>query len=76
MFIGLSFAGGLYINEDNNGSASVLAEDTKHEDPWRRECKFPSRNSFLKKESVELDPPLRKRLLRCTLISVKEKLNL
>ena len=33
MFTGSSFAGGLYIKEDNNGSASVLAEETKPDDP-------------------------------------------
>ena len=45
-----SFAKG-NINDDNSGSA--LDEDTIHEDPPKRDCKFPSRSSFLNKDSVE-----------------------
>lgn len=62
----------LHINEDNNESASVLVDETKFEEPPRSDCRFPSRNSLLNIESVELDPPLRYRLLRCTLSLVKE----
>jgi len=40
------------INDDNRGSAA-LDEDTIHEDPPKRDCKFPSRSSFLNNDSVE-----------------------
>lgn len=61
---GSSTLGELNINDDNNGSASVLGEETKHEEPPRRDCRFPSRNSFLSKENVEFGPPLRSLRLR------------
>lgn len=60
-----STLGELNINDDNNGSGSVLEEETK-QDPPRRDCRFPSRSSFLNREKVELGPPLRNLLLRCT----------
>lgn len=53
------------MKEDNNGSGSVLTDDgTENDEPPKRECRFPSRNSFFNIERVELDPPLRNLLLR------------
>lgn len=72
MFRGSSREGGLSINDESNGSGSMLEEETKHEDPPRSDCKLPSRSSFLNSENAELDPPLRNLLFRCTLSSVKE----
>jgi hypothetical protein len=43
---------------ESNGSGSVLEDETKHEDPPRRDCKLPSRNSFLSIENAKLAPPL------------------
>ena len=64
---GSSTFGELNINDDSNGSGSVLLEEERrYEDPPRRDCKFPSRSSFLNMENVELDPTLRNLLLRCT----------
>jgi len=51
---------------ESNGSGSVLEDETKHEDPPRRDCKLPSRSSFLSIENAELAPPFRSLLLRCT----------
>lgn len=76
--VGSSSTCGLNMNEESHGSGSVLDEDTKHEEgeeePPRKDCKFPSFNSFLKADNeVELDPPpLRSLLLRCTFSLVKE----
>lgn len=53
------------INDDNNGSGAALVEEAIREDPPKRDCKFPSLSSFLNKERVEWDPPLRDFLLRC-----------
>lgn len=49
---------------ESNGSGSVLEEDTKHDDPLIRDCKLPSRSSFLNIENAELAPPFRNLLLR------------
>ena len=51
---------------ESNGSGSVFKDETKHEDPPRRDCKLPSRSSFLNIENAELAPPFRSLLLRCT----------
>ena len=53
------------MNEDNNGSGAELDEETIQEEPPKRDCRFPSLNSFLNKERVEWGPPLRDFLLRC-----------
>lgn len=53
------------INDDNNGSAAALDEESKQEEPPKRDCKFPSRSSFLNNDSVEWAPPFRVFLLRC-----------
>jgi len=42
---------------ESNGSGSVLKDETKHEDPPRRDCKLPSRSSFLSIENAKLAPP-------------------
>lgn len=57
------------MKEDNSESGSTI-EDI-YEDPPKRDCRFPSRNSLLNIVCVELDPPLRILLLRCTFSSVK-----
>jgi hypothetical protein len=41
------------MNEDNNGSGAELDEETIQEEPPKRDCRFPSLNSFLNKERVE-----------------------
>lgn len=41
------------MNEDNNGSGAALDEETIQDEPPRRDCRFPSRSSFLNKERVE-----------------------
>lgn len=41
------------IKDDNNGSAATLEEETIQEEPPKSDCKFPSRSSFLNKDSVE-----------------------
>lgn len=41
------------MNEDNNGSGAALDELTIKEEPPKRDCRFPSLNSFLNKERVE-----------------------
>jgi hypothetical protein len=65
-FSGSSKLGGLNMKGESNGSGSVLEDETKHEDPPRRDCKLPSRSSFLSIENAELAPPFRSLLLRCT----------
>lgn len=40
------------MNDDNNGSAATFDEDTIQDEPPKRDCKFPSRSSFLNKDSV------------------------
>ena len=64
---------GLNINDDNRGSGSEF-EEAKYEEPPRRECKAPSRNSFLNIDIVEPEPTFLTLLLRCTYILVTEKL--
>lgn len=41
------------MKDDNNGSGATLDEETIQEEPPKRDCKFPSRSSFLNKDSVE-----------------------
>ena len=41
------------INDDNNGSGAALDEETTQVDDPNRDCRFPSRSSFLNKERVE-----------------------
>lgn len=41
------------INDDNNGSGAALDEESIQEDPPKRDCKLPSRSSFLNKDRVE-----------------------
>ncbi|RDY11226.1 hypothetical protein CR513_04141, partial [Mucuna pruriens] len=66
---------GLNINEDNRGSGSEL-EEAEYEEPPRRDCKAPSRNSFLNIENVEPKPPFLTLLLRCTQLTCILKLYL
>ncbi|KAF7817956.1 PHD and RING finger domain-containing protein 1 [Senna tora] len=40
------------INDDNKGSGAALDKEARHEDPPKRDCKFPSCSSFLNKDSV------------------------
>lgn len=54
----------LYMKEDNKGSGSGLDEETGKEDPPKRDCLFPSRNSFLNMLNIEFGMPLRNLLLR------------
>lgn len=56
----------LYISEDKRGSGSGFDEESAKEDPPKRACLFPSRNSFLKMLNIEFGTPLRNLLLRCT----------
>nr|AFK43424.1 unknown [Lotus japonicus] len=56
---------GLKINDDKSGSGSEL-EEAMYEDPPRRDCRAPSRNSFLNIDNVEPGPPFLTLLLRCT----------
>lgn len=41
------------INDDIKGSGAALLEETIHEDPPKRDWRFPSLSSLLNKDSVE-----------------------
>ena len=55
----------LYINDDRRGSVSGLDDESMKEDPPKRDCRFPSRSSFLSILNIEFGMPLRNLLLRC-----------
>jgi hypothetical protein len=43
-------AGDTLQRNDNNGSGAKLEEETTEDDPLSNDCKYPSSNSFFRKE--------------------------